>query len=402
MSRVSQARSLGKYFLLVDNMLVVLGFFVVFPLISIRFVDQMGWAALMVGIALGLRQFVQQGLGVFGGAIADRFGAKPMIVTGMLLRAAGFATMAIAHDPWLLWFSCFLSGIGGTLFDPPRTALVVKLIRPQHRGRFFSILMMQDSAGAVVGALLGSWLLQYDFRLVCATGAVLFILCALFNGLFLPAWKLSTVKAPVREGLDRVLSDKRFVTYVLTLTGYYMLAVQVMLMLPIMVNDIAGTPAAVKWMYAIEACLSLTLLYPIARWSERRFRLEHRLMAGLLLMTLSMMPIGLVSSLQPLFMLICTFYIGSIIAEPARETLSASLADARARGSYMGFSRLGLALGGALGYTGGGWLFDAGKALHQPELPWVMLGMVGFMTLIALWWQFSDKRSTRGMLEPGA
>lgn len=402
MSRVSQARSLGKYFLLVDNMLVVLGFFVVFPLISIRFVDQMGWAALMVGIALGLRQFVQQGLGVFGGAIADRFGAKPMIVTGMLLRAAGFATMAIAHDPWLLWFSCFLSGIGGTLFDPPRTALVVKLIRPQHRGRFFSILMMQDSAGAVVGALLGSWLLQYDFRLVCSTGAVLFILCALFNGLFLPAWKLSTVKAPVREGLDRVLSDKRFVTYVLTLTGYYMLAVQVMLMLPIMVNDIAGTPAAVKWMYAIEACLSLTLLYPIARWSERRFRLEHRLMAGLLLMTLSMMPIGLVSSLQQLFMLICTFYIGSIIAEPARETLSASLADARARGSYMGFSRLGLALGGALGYTGGGWLFDAGKALHQPELPWVMLGMVGFMTLIALWWQFSDKRSTRGMLEPGA
>ncbi|EKY3916602.1 multidrug efflux MFS transporter MdtH [Enterobacter hormaechei] len=402
MSRVSQARSLGKYFLLVDNMLVVLGFFVVFPLISIRFVDQMGWAALMVGIALGLRQFVQQGLGVFGGAIADRFGAKPMIVTGMLLRAAGFATMAIAHEPWLLWFSCFLSGIGGTLFDPPRTALVVKLIRPQHRGRFFSILMMQDSAGAVVGALLGSWLLQYDFRLVCATGAVLFILCALFNGLFLPAWKLSTVKAPVREGLDRVLSDKRFVTYVLTLTGYYMLAVQVMLMLPIMVNDIAGTPAAVKWMYAIEACLSLTLLYPIARWSERRFRLEHRLMAGLLLMTLSMMPTGLVSSLQQLFMLICTFYIGSIIAEPARETLSASLADARARGSYMGFSRLGLALGGALGYTGGGWLFDAGKALHQPELPWVMLGMVGFMTLIALWWQFSDKRSTRGMLEPGA
>ena len=124
MSRVSQARNLGKYFLLIDNMLVVLGFFVVFPLISIRFVDQMGWAAVMVGIALGLRQFIQQGLGIFGGAIADRFGAKPMIVTGMLMRAAGFATMGIAHEPWLLWFSCLLSGLGGTLFDPPRSALV--------------------------------------------------------------------------------------------------------------------------------------------------------------------------------------------------------------------------------------------------------------------------------------
>ncbi len=196
----------------------------------------------MVGIALGLRQFIQQGLGIFGGAIADRFGAKPMIVTGMLMRAAGFATMGIAHEPWLLWFSCLLSGLGGTLFDPPRSALVVKLIRPQQRGRFFSLLMMQDSAGAVIGALLGSWLLQYDFRLVCATGAVLFVLCAAFNAWLLPAWKLSTVRTPVREGMTRVMRDKRFVTYVLTLAGYYMLAVQVMLMLPIMVNDVAGAP----------------------------------------------------------------------------------------------------------------------------------------------------------------
>jgi DHA1 family multidrug resistance protein-like MFS transporter len=402
MARVSQARSLGKYFLLVDNMLVVLGFFVVFPLISIRFVDQLGWAALMVGIALGLRQFIQQGLGVFGGAIADRFGAKPLIVTGMLMRAAGFATMGVAHEPWILWCSCILSGLGGTLFDPPRSALVVKLIRPSQRGRFFSLLMMQDSAGAVIGALIGSWLLQYDFRLVCAVGAAVFVLCAAFNAWLLPAWKLSTVKTPMREGLNRVWRDKKFVTYVLTLTGYYMLAVQVMLMLPIMVNDIAGSPAPVKWMYAIEACLSLTLLYPIARWSEKRFRLEHRLMAGLLFMTFSLLPMGLVSNLQQIFTLICTFYIGSIIAEPARETLSAALADARARGSYMGFSRLGLALGGALGYAGGGWLFDAGKAFNQPELPWMMLALIGLFTFFALLWQFGYRRAHPALLEPEA
>lgn len=105
------------------------------------------------------------------------------------------------------------------------------------------------------------------FALVCSAGAALFIACAAFNARICRHGS-STVKTPIREGLGRVLRDKRFVTYVLTLTGYYMLAVQVMLMLPIMVNDIAGSPAAVKWMYAIEATISLTLLYPIARWSE--------------------------------------------------------------------------------------------------------------------------------------
>ncbi len=402
MSRVSQARNLGKYFLLIDNMLVVLGFFVVFPLISIRFVDQMGWAAVMVGIALGLRQFIQQGLGIFGGAIADRFGAKPMIVTGMLMRAAGFATMGIAHEPWLLWFSCLLSGLGGTLFDPPRSALVVKLIRPQQRGRFFAV----DDAGQcrcghwrIVGELAVAIRLSPGLRhrgsFVCAVCSVQ---CVVVTGME----TLHCTHARSFEGMTRVMRDKRFVTYVLTLAGYYMLAVQVMLMLPIMVNDVAGAPSAVKWMYAIEACLSLTLLYPIARWSEKHFRLEHRLMAGLLIMSLSMMPVGMVSGLQQLFTLICLFYIGSIIAEPARETLSASLADARARGSYMGFSRLGLAIGGAIGYIGGGWLFDLGKSAHQPELPWMMLGIIGIFTFLALGWQFSQKRAARRLLERDA
>ncbi|CNL21258.1 multidrug efflux MFS transporter MdtH [Yersinia vastinensis] len=398
MALVSQARSLGKYFLLLDNLLVVLGFFVVFPLISIRFVDQLGWAAVLVGLALGLRQLVQQGLGIFGGAIADRFGAKPMIVTGMLMRAAGFALMAMADEPWILWLACALSGLGGTLFDPPRTALVIKLTRPHERGRFYSLLMMQDSAGAVIGALIGSWLLQYDFHFVCWAGAVIFILAAGWNLWLLPAYRISTVRAPMKEGMMRVLRDRRFVTYVLTLTGYYMLSVQVMLMLPIMVNEIAGSPAAVKWMYAIEAALSLTLLYPIARWSEKRFRLEQRLMFGLLIMTLSLFPVGLISHLQTLFMFICFFYMGSIIAEPARETLSASLADSRARGSYMGFSRLGLALGGALGYTGGGWMYDTGRSLEMPELPWFLLGVIGLITLVGLYWQFNQRRIESAML----
>ncbi|QHB32799.1 multidrug efflux MFS transporter MdtH [Yersinia canariae] len=398
MALVSQARSLGKYFLLLDNLLVVLGFFVVFPLISIRFVDQLGWAAVLVGLALGLRQLVQQGLGVFGGAIADRFGAKPMIVTGMLMRAAGFALMAMADEPWILWLACALSGLGGTLFDPPRTALVIKLTRPHERGRFYSLLMMQDSAGAVIGALIGSWLLQYDFHFVCWTGAVIFILAAGWNMWLLPAYRISTVRAPMKEGLMRVLRDRRFVTYVLTLTGYYMLSVQVMLMLPIVVNEIAGSPAAVKWMYAIEAALSLTLLYPIARWSEKRFRLEQRLMFGLLIMTLSLFPVGFITHLQTLFMFICFFYMGSIIAEPARETLSASLADSRARGSYMGFSRLGLALGGALGYTGGGWMYDTGRTLEMPELPWFLLGIIGLITLVGLYWQFNQRRIESAML----
>ncbi|EKP0306878.1 multidrug efflux MFS transporter MdtH [Aeromonas veronii] len=388
---VDRARFWGRWFLALDTTLVILGFFVVMPMISLRFVDQLGWAAGLVGLALGLRQLTQQGLGIFGGSLADRFGARPLIVTGMLLRAIGFATLAWADSGAMLIFSCFLSGLGGCLFDPPRAALVIKFTRPHERGRFISLLMVLESAGAVTGALLGSWLLRFDFTYVCLLGAGLFTLAALCNWTLLPAYRLSIKPTPMRQGLGKVLADRAFCRLVLILSGYYMLWVQVMLIFPILVKQLSGSTTAVGWMYSLETALSLALLYPIARFSERRYRLENRLLAGILMMTVGIGLVAFVSTLSGLFVLLACFYLGIIICEPARETLMTRLANPAARGSYMGFSRLGLAVGGMTGYVGGGSLYDYAMQQGQPALPWLVLGTVGVATMLLLAHCFSRR-----------
>lgn len=383
-----KARRLGKFFLIIDNMFVVVGFYVVFPLISIYFVEQLGWAAFLVGFALGLRQFIQQGFGIFGGAFADKLGAKPMIVSGLFMRTLGFIIMSIADTPVLLCLSCALSALGGTLFDPPRTALVIKLVRPWELGRFYSILMVEDSICAIIGIILGTWLLQYNFKLICFTGAILFFIAGIFNAWQLPAYKISSSHSSLLEGAKKVINNQRFVIYISTLTGYYILTAQVMLMLPIRIHDVSGQLSYIKWMYIIEAILSLLLVIPITWWSEKYFKLETRLMTGLTIMIISLFPIGLVKNLHTLLILISIFYIGSIIAEPARETLGALLTDYKARSSYIGFSKLSLALGGTIGYSGSGWLYDIGKELHFSPLPWIILSIIGFITLTGLYYQF--------------
>ncbi|BBF86894.1 MFS superfamily export protein YceL [Aquitalea magnusonii] len=387
MASAQRARRLGKAFILLDNLLVIFGFFMVFPLISLHFVDQLGWSASIVGLALAMRQFLQQGLGLCGGSLADRFGAKPLIVCGMLLRAAGFACMAVAHTPWLLYLSCLLSGLGGTLFDPPRTALVAKLVRPAERPHFYAILMMQDSAGAVAAALLGSWLLQFDFRWVGLAGTAIFVLAALVNALLLPPYRVATGTASPWQSMRVVLQDRSYMRFVLTLSGYYMLAVQVMLLVPVTIKQLTGSYQAVGWMYTLETCLSLSLLYPLARWGERHLRREQRMLIGLGLMSLSLAIMSQIAHPLAAFTVLGLFFLGSIIMEPARETYVAGLARPHARASYLGCSRLGLAVGGALGYVGGGWLLDTAHQWRLPELPWLCLAMVGCITLLALWLQ---------------
>ena len=90
--------------------------------------------------------------------------------------------------------------------------------------------------------------------------------------------------------------------------------------------------------------------------------------------------------------------IGTAVGGPVGTVVGGTGIGAVA-GAFMG-GPVGAAIGGAIGYIGGGWLFDAGKTAGQPELPWLMLGAIGVITFLALWWQFSPKRSASGMLEP--
>ena len=104
------AKRRGLLVLLVSTFFAWGGFFMVIPMISVHFVDGLGWTAGAVGLVLAARQFFQQGLTPFSGVLADRFGAKPLIAIGMLVRAVGFAAMAFAGTYALLMAAAIVCG----------------------------------------------------------------------------------------------------------------------------------------------------------------------------------------------------------------------------------------------------------------------------------------------------
>lgn len=386
-----RARRMGQRFIMMDSFMVVMGFHLVFPMISLHFVDKLAWAAAAVGLALGLRQIAQQGLGLIGGSLADRFGAKPMIVSGMLLRGLGFVVLAVAQHPGVLIISCILSGLGGALFDPSRSALIVKLTRPLARNRFFSFLAMQDSLAGVLGALLGTWLLAFDFFWVAMTGAGFFFVNALLNAWLLPAYRIAAKPAAPWDSMQRVLRDKPYIWLVLTFSGYFMLVVQLMLLVPVTIKQLAGSAQAVGAMYFMDAVLSVCLVYPLARLGERYLRLETRILLGIACLTVSLAAMAWVQHIGLAFVVLALFFIGTLIVEPAREVLFAQYARPEARGSYLGMSRLGLGLGGLTGFIGGGFLQDLAGRLQLPGLPWLALAAVGVLTMFALHRQFTPR-----------
>ena len=104
-------------------------------------------------------------------------------------------------------------------------------------------------------------------------------------------------------------------------------------------------------------------------------------------MALGLGAIALVHSVPGLLVCVVFFALGTLLASPSQQTVTAALANPAALGSYFGISSLALAFGGGVGNLSGGLLYDVGKQISFPQLPWLVflvvgLGAAGGLTLM--------------------
>ena len=381
------SRRQGLIALLANNLLMWTGFFMVVPLLAIHYVEGLGWPAASIGIVLAVRQFTQQGVGVFGGVMADRLGVKWLILAGLLLRSVGFGLMAWADSFPLLVVSAILAALGGALFEAPGRAAVVMLALPAERNRYFAIQSSINSIGMAMGPLLGTLLLRYSFDMVVLLSASMYVASAALLFFWLPIQgHAAQGDEKLFDGLKLALHDRTFMIFTALGAGMWFMWVQFSVALPLQATALAGTAAAVSWTYLINAVLSISLQYPLVNLLSRWIKPVPMLGVGMAVMAFGLGAIALVPNVPWLLAAVTLFVCGSLLATPSQQTASAELANPAALGSYFGVGALSVAVGGGIGNLAGGYLYDAGKALAWPSLPWIVFWVVGMVTALGVFW----------------
>lgn len=383
MTLTKAARTRGIVALLGITFLMYCGFFMVIPLVSVHYVESLGFAAALVGMALALRQLLQQGITLVGGMLADLLGVRSLIGAGVLLRAVGFASLAWADTAPLLFLAMVLSALGGALFEAPSRAAIAALTEEEERARFYSLSGVIGGLGMTIGPLVGALLLRLNFETVALTAAACFLAVFLVTFL-LPPIKVSTGQQRLGDGVRLAFGDRPFLVFTALLMGYWFMWVQITLSLPLAAERITGSMDTVGLVYALNAGLTVLLQYPLLRLAERRLRPMPLLIVGMAIMALGLAAVAAAPSLAALLACVVIFTLGSILATPTQQSVTASLADERALGSYFGVSALALAFGGALGNLAGGVLTDTARSLGAPALPWLTFGLVGLGSAIGL------------------
>jgi DHA1 family tetracycline resistance protein-like MFS transporter len=116
--------------------------------------DVYGWSTVQFGAVIGT-----YGLSlVLGqatlGRLSDRYGRKPLIVTGVALNATLYFGLVYLTDFYAVLGVAAIAGLGGALLGPAISAFFLDITAEQHRSRVIGIKESSYALGGVAGPLL--------------------------------------------------------------------------------------------------------------------------------------------------------------------------------------------------------------------------------------------------------
>ncbi|WP_369204308.1 MFS transporter [Streptomyces sp. PU-14G] len=388
------------------------GFFAVLPYLAEHLggaLDMGGW---LVGLVLGLRTFSQQGLFVVGGALTDRYGPRPVVLAGCVLRIAGFLWLGYAQQTASVIAAVLCVGFAAALFSPAvesetaRQAVRHEQATGHPRARTLAVFSASGQAGAFLGPLLGSLLLLADFRTACLAGAVVFVAVLAGHWRWMPRGRpepeAGSVRGAAADGAHRSAGRSRqhggalratvrngpFLLLCLAYSTYLLAYNQLYLALPEEVVRATGSQGALGWLFALSSLLVVCAQLPVTRAVGERMSHRAALCAGLavvaagFLTVAALAPFGLTDAvgLVPAAVYVLALTLGQMLAVPAARALVTELVAEERLGFSMGAlsSAAGAVVLGGSAATGA--LFGAHLG---PAAVWSALACVPLLGVVA-------------------
>jgi predicted MFS family arabinose efflux permease len=385
------AQPLPVRLLLVNQLGVNLGFYMVIPYLAVHLEASAGMSLAAIGVVLGVRNLAQQGLFLIGGTASDRLGPRGVIIAGCLLRAFGFALFALTPSFAVLIAASVVSGVAGALFNPAVRAYVAEAAG-DRRAEAFALFNLFANTGMCLGPVVGSALVIVDFRLGALVSALVFLVLAVAQMLALPPHAAAKSTTTVLGGWREAFADKGFLAFTLATAALFALQNQLYLLLPKAAVDATGTAWATAAVFGASTVATLGLQVRSTDWCQRHLSRASAIALGMALIGAAFLPPILLPAGAPgphfaaVIASALMLSIGVMIAQPFVMELIPGFAPQGLTGTYFGVYYLLSGIVAAIGTSAVGFVADAAgeRAAWASWLCCAALGLASAAAVVGL------------------
>ncbi|NUP46386.1 MAG: MFS transporter [Catenulispora sp.] len=385
--------------LMVNQLTINIAFYLLMPYLAGHLSGDLKLAGWAVGLILGVRNLSQQGMFALGGALADRYGSRNLIIAGCGLRVVAFTLLGLAGDLPGLITGSVLTGLAGAMFNPAVRSYLAREAG-KRRVEAFATFNVFYQAGILLGPPLGLALTGVDFRTAALAASGLFAALTVAQLRRLPPQSAESNARPpsMAAGWRAALGNRTFLGFAAAMTGSYILSFQIYLMLPLLVTGHGGGQAAVTAMFIASGAAGLAGQVRITAWCRTVLTPAQALLAGVTLMPVAFLPpaaaesftgsvspgyaqaLAVASAVTSALLLT----VATAIAYPFEMNTITCLARDRLVATHYGVYSTITGLGITVGTLGAGALSDAARVSGHPALPWLGLTVLGLASAAGL------------------
>ena len=368
---------------------------VVLPFVIIYLHNVRGISLTVAGLAAATNAGAGIVSGAVGGALADRFGPRRILIIALLGQAGVIACFPLIQEAWHAIALQLAMGAFSGMFWPSQSSLLTSLTPADRRHAAFAQQRVTMNLGVGLGGLVGG---------VIATTSDISTFTTLFtiDALTFLAFALVLTRVPRPPQLHHegppgsyraVLRNRYFVSFL----GLNMLFIAVGIVplvefMPVYAKNGAGvSELAIGLIFFANTVFIVLFQLPIAKALEGRRRMPAFALMGLIWAVSWLVLIVAVETLGPLAAALLIgaamvfFAVGECLHGTVQGPLVADLAEPRMIGRYMALSSLSWQVGFFVGPAVGGAVLDA-----EPVALWVLAAVV--CALGSIWSLRLDRR----------